>query len=182
VLSTYFYNVFENFLPYQADPEDEERLSYLLTPPDPAEGILPILPVVPIYSGHAEPGSTIVVEIKNVHGATIGTETVVADAGGNWMAKFPSNIVYDTPTTVTQTVTRPTYAGNSENSFNLRTFFSSAINPSHFFTEQYDVNTVISEMASNRMEVMQKANEGMQNFDWNGFNYEFLTEPGVPSS
>jgi hypothetical protein len=179
VLDTYFYNFFENFLPYGQD-DDEEDLNYLLEPPE--EGIEPMLPIMPMYSGHAEPGSTIVVEIRNIHGVTIGTETVMADAGGNWLAKFASNVVYDTPTKVSYTVTRPTYSEGSENAFNMRTFFSPAINPSHFFTEKYDVNAVLSEAAANRMEIMQKANEGSQSFDWNSFNYEFLSEPGVPSS
>ncbi|CAN5758103.1 hypothetical protein BH11VER1_BH11VER1_25340 [soil metagenome] len=178
VLDTYFYNFFDNFLPYGQD--DEDKLDYLLDPPK--EGIEPMLPIMPMYSGHAEPGSTIVVEIRNIRGVTIGTETVMADAGGNWLAKFASNVVYDTPTKVTYTVTRPTYSEGSENAFNMRTFFSPAINPSHFFSEKYDVNTVLSEAAANRMEIMQKGNEGSQSFDWNSFNYEFLAEPGVPSS
>lgn len=179
ILDTYFYNYFENFLPYGTD-DDEEDLDYLLTPP--SEGIEPMLPIMPTYSGHAEPGSTIVVEIRNARGAIIGMETVMADAGGNWLAKLAGIVVYDIPTKVSYTVTRPTYAEGSENAFNMRTFFSPAINPSHFFTENYDINTVLSEEAGKRMAVMQKANEGSQSFDWDSFNYEFLAEPGVPSS
>ncbi|NCQ35862.1 hypothetical protein GW813_12500, partial [bacterium] len=177
ILSGYFYNVFENFLGDSED--DDEDLNYLLEEPLPPE---PILPIMPIYSGHAEPGSTIVIEIRNVRGATIGTETVVADAGGNWLAKFPSNIIYDTPTSVIQTVTRPSYSDAPDEDFNFRTNFSPAINPSHFFTQPFDVDMVFAQDSLDDEDTIEESMAEPQNFDWNGFNYEFLAEPGVPSA
>lgn len=175
VLDNYFYNYFENF---RTDEDDEEK-SYLLDGPyTPPEAILPIMP---LYSGHAEPGSTIVLEIRNVRGAVIGTETVLADAGGNWIAKFPSSIVYDTPTTVTQTVTRPSYANSGDENFNFRNNYSPAENPSHFFTKNYDVDEVWAQN-SKEFKDMEKGLKNPQNFGWSSYNYEFLAAPGVPSS
>ena len=175
ILSSYFYNAFENFL---GEPEDED-LDYLLEEPI---GIEPILPLMPLYSGHAEPGSTIVMEIRNVVGSVIGTETVVADAGGNWLAKFASSTVYDTPTSVSQTVTRASYSTSQDDDFNFRTNFSPAINPSHFFTQPLDVDGVFSESDPALLETINSSLNESQSDDWNGFNYEFLAEPGVPSS
>lgn len=179
VLSGYFYNVFENFL--GDSEEDDEELDYLLDAP--GNEPEPILSLMPMYSGHAEPGSTIVVEIKNVRGAVIGTETIIADAGGNWLAKFPSNIVYDTPTSVMQTVTRASYSDSPDEEFNFRTYFSPTINPSHFFTQPFDVDKVFSEnLPQEEVDNFEESLGESQNLDWNGFNYEFLTEPGVPSA
>lgn len=177
ILSGYFYNVFENFL--GDSEEDDENLDYLLEEALPPE---PILSIMPIYSGHAEPGSTVVIEIRNVRGSVIGTETIVTDAGGNWLAKFPNNVIYDTPTSVVQTVSRASYAGNSDEDFNFRTNFSPAINPSHYFTQPFDVDMVFSESRLDDEVTIEESLAQPQNFDWNGFNYEFLAEPGVPSA
>lgn len=175
VLDNYFYNSFENF---RSDDQDEDQDYLLDAPYMPPEAILPIMP---LYSGHAEPGSTIVIEIRNVRGAVIGSETVLADAGGNWLAKFPNSVVFDTPTSVTQTVSRPSYASSGDSDFNFRNNYSPAENPSHFFTQNYDVDQVFSETGE-EFQDLEKGLKDPQNFGWSGYNYEFLAAPGVPSS
>jgi len=176
VLDGYFYNTFENFLP--GNEEEDEENPFLAEPGiDPA----PLLPITPIYSGHAEPGSTVTVELRNIEGSVVGTETVVADAGGAWLAKFPSNIVYDVPTTVVQTVTRPTHSDRVHDDFNFRTFFAPTLNPSHFFAQPFDIDRVISE-SSGRHEMMIESLGGIHSFEWEGHQFEFLAQPGLPSS
>lgn len=55
----------------------------------------------PIYSGGADPGSTLVVNLRDWQGSVIASTTRVADAGGNWIANFPRTIGFrgDLPTT-----------------------------------------------------------------------------------
>lgn len=55
----------------------------------------------PIYSGSADPGSTLVVNLRDWQGSVIASTTRVADAGGNWIANFPRTIGFrgDLPTT-----------------------------------------------------------------------------------
>ncbi len=95
----------------------------------------PLLPLMPIYSGEADPGATLVVSVFNVRGEPIGSQTVVVDAGGNWMATFPSTTLNDFPSHVQITEIPAPYSLPDGAGHNLRTYFSPAINPGHFFTE-----------------------------------------------
>jgi hypothetical protein len=125
----------------------------------------------------------VVIEIKNIRGEVIGSETVVADAGGNWLAKFAGNTIYDTPTSVVQKVTAPNYSqpeGNDE-SLNFRTYFSPAVNPSHFFSQPFDVDAVFSENEASQAPTSKEASQAPLDYDWKTFNYEFLSQPGIPS-
>ena len=95
----------------------------------------PLLPLMPIYSGEADPGATLVVTVYNARGESIGAQTVVVDAGGNWMATFPSMTLHDYPSHVQITEVPAPYSLPDGAGHNLRTYFSPAINPGHFFTE-----------------------------------------------
>lgn len=48
------------------------------------------LPVSPIYTGIARPGTTLALAIYDASGNTVGSQTIMADTGGNWLASFPS--------------------------------------------------------------------------------------------
>ena len=96
---------------------------------------MPLLPLMPIYSGEADPGATLVVSVFNVRGEPIGSQTVVVDAGGNWMATFPSTTIHDFPSHVQITEIPAPYSIPDGAGHNLRTYFSPAINPGHFFTQ-----------------------------------------------
>ncbi|HYR58727.1 MAG TPA: DUF11 domain-containing protein, partial [Chthoniobacteraceae bacterium] len=95
----------------------------------------PILPLVPIYSGEADPGATLVITLYNSRGEQIGAQTVVADAGGNWLATFPSTNTRDIPNSVQISELSAPYSLGDAWGHNLRTYFSPAINPGHFFLE-----------------------------------------------
>jgi hypothetical protein len=96
----------------------------------------PILPLAPIYSGEADPGSTLVLTLHNTKGEIIGTQTVVVDAGGNWMANFPTTTVRDYPNSVEITQSSAFYSLSDPHGHNLRTYFSPALNAGHFFFEE----------------------------------------------
>jgi uncharacterized repeat protein (TIGR01451 family)/fimbrial isopeptide formation D2 family protein len=95
----------------------------------------PILPVVPIYSGEADPGATIYIELFNPNGERIGEQTVVVDSGGNWLATFPNSTIRDVPATVRLTQQPASYSRGDSVGHNLRTYFSPALNPGHFLLE-----------------------------------------------
>jgi uncharacterized repeat protein (TIGR01451 family) len=93
------------------------------------------LPVAPTYSGEADPGATLTLEVFNANGDRIGVQTVVADSGGNWMATFTSSAIRDYPASVRISQQAPSYSSAEQAGANLRAYFSPAINPGHFFFE-----------------------------------------------
>jgi fimbrial isopeptide formation D2 family protein/uncharacterized repeat protein (TIGR01451 family) len=97
---------------------------------------LPLLPLAPIYSGEADPGSTLVLTLYNTKGDIIGTQTVVVDAGGNWMANFPTTVIRDYPNSVQITQSSAFYSLSDRVGRNLRTYFSPALSAGHFFFEE----------------------------------------------
>jgi uncharacterized repeat protein (TIGR01451 family) len=92
----------------------------------------PILPLAPIYSGEADPGSTLVIELYNANGDRVGEQTVVVDAGGNWLASFPSSQIKDYPSGVRITEYAAPYASPTTSGRNLRNFFAPALNAGQF--------------------------------------------------
>ncbi len=137
----YAYDVFHDF------GNDERDLRKCLLFPEAPRTFerAPLLPLMPIYSGEADPGATLVVSVFNVRGEPIGSQTVVVDAGGNWMATLPSSTLHDFPSHVQITEIPAPYSIPDGAGHNLRTYFSPAINPGHFFTE-----TQSSDMLSGR--------------------------------
>ena len=111
----------EQFSPYPIIPSDNDIYR-------PA-----ILPLQPIYAGEADPGSTLVLTMFNAKGESIGTQTVVVDSGGNWLATFPSTTIRDTPNTVQISQLSAYYSIGSGVGHNLRTYYSPALNAGHFF-------------------------------------------------
>lgn len=93
----------------------------------------PLLPIEPIYSGAANPGATLVIDLYNSQGVKIGSQTVVADAGGNWLANFSSTQMRDMPSEVRVTQTAAPYSVGTPGGANFRVYYTpSAINPGHF--------------------------------------------------
>ena len=78
----YAYDVFHDF----GNEARDLRKGLLFPEAPPTFERAPLLPLMPIYSGEADPGATLVVSVFNVRGEPIGSQTVVVDAGGNWMA------------------------------------------------------------------------------------------------
>ena len=93
---------------------------------------LPMLPLMPIYSGESDPGATLVLELYNANGERIGSQTVVVDAGGNWLATFPSTVARDYPNSVSITQLSAPYSVGAGGGYNLRTYYSPALNAGQF--------------------------------------------------
>ncbi len=96
----------------------------------------PLLPLAPIYSGAADPGSTLVLTLYNANGENIGSQSVIVDAGGNWMVNFPSSTIRDYPNSVEVSQTSAFYSLSDPHGHNMRTYFSPALSAGHFFSEE----------------------------------------------
>ncbi len=99
-----------------------------------------MLPLAPIYAGEADPGATLVIDLYNANGVHIGSQTVMADAGGNWLANFSSTVLRDAPSDVRiQQISAP-YSFGSNAGHNLRAYYApAALNPGHFLAPSGDV-------------------------------------------
>ena len=130
------FDTFHNF-------STEENSLHNLLAPGPLTQLAPIdnagpaiLPLAPIYSGEADPGSTLVIELYNSNGVRIATQMVMADAGGNWLANFGGAALRDAPSDVRITQLGAPYAFGAGGGHNLRTYYSpAAINPGHFLSQ-----------------------------------------------
>ncbi len=173
----FLYDKFQNF----SRPEGEDDWDwYHIDSVEPYA--LPLLPVTPMYSGEAEPGSTLVLDIFNAKGEKVGSQTVMVDTGGNWLATFPSTVLKDYPQSVVITQTAAPYADPEAYGFNLRTYFSPAINSSHFFFEQFDIGSVFSKRADNVINSLYKGALNPIHFGNDAkYDYETLSAQGTPS-
>jgi uncharacterized repeat protein (TIGR01451 family) len=134
IVGGFGFDAFNNFsLPGDFMGDDDRPFGFSPGPVDIYRGAM--LPVVPIYSGEADPGSTLAVDLYNPNGELIGTQTVVVDAGGNWLVTFPSSVIRDMPSTVRITQINALHVGGDTGSigFNLRNYFAPALNPGQFF-------------------------------------------------
>jgi uncharacterized repeat protein (TIGR01451 family) len=127
---TFAFDGFNNFSRQDRDRAMDWRVSSPEVLPD------AILPLQPIYSGEADPGATLLIELFNSRGVMIGSQTVVTDTGGNWLATFPSTTMKDAPNTARITQVAASYSLSDPWGHNLRTYFTPAINTGHFFLDQ----------------------------------------------
>jgi hypothetical protein len=98
-----------------------------------------MLPIAPIYSGAANPGATLVIDLYNANGTHIASMTVMADAGGNWLANFGTATLRDTPSDVRITQVNAPYSFGAGLGQNLRTYYApAALNPGHFLSQSTD--------------------------------------------
>lgn len=89
VFDLYAYTGFDDFREDTVPDARSFRMEPLRTP------LEPILSLDPIYSGTAEPGATVEVAIFDGFGVEIGSRSLVVDAGGNWLAMFPSATLFE---------------------------------------------------------------------------------------
>ena len=154
---------------------------------DRAGGILEKLPVrstvyQPLYSGTAEPGSTLQVDVYDRRGDLIGSETTVTDAGGNWMTNFFNTFMQDEPHSI---VVRQTYAGYNalaDAGYNLRTYYTPAIQGGTFISEHLTVENVLGKRsAATAVDALYAASMYPITLGWHVYPFEFLAQSATPS-
>ena len=141
-----------------------------------------IIPVSPIYTGHAEPGTTLEFTLYDVMGNQIGQQSIMADTAGNWLVDFPGTIMYDLPHHMAITQTISSYNVSSAGFFNMRTYFSPNFSSMVFSSTTLDVDTIFAYLPSTILDSMHAANMSAVNIQWDDFNeYEFFAPSTQPA-
>ena len=131
------------------------------------------LPVDPIFSGLAEPGTTLSLKIYDAEGNIIGERQVVADSGGNWLANFPNTVIWKHPHRMDVQQTAPIQSDVSAlDGFNMRRYFHPATHHSLFFTERLTVSSVMRNSAYQTIESMHEANNSPLQVGWRNHLYQ----------
>jgi len=102
----------------------------------------------PFYSGTAQPGSTLAVDVLGLGGEVLGSTSTIVDAGGNWAASFYDLGMTGEPHTVSL---RQSYAGYTPLTgagYNLRRYFSPAILGGAYASEHLTVENVLGNRAA----------------------------------
>lgn len=130
----------------------------------------------PLFTGTAEPGSTLLVEVYDRYGNLVGSESTLVDAGGNWSTNFFNTYVTIDPYTI---ILRQTYAGHSplyDAGYNLRMYFQPAIMGGSFASEHLTVENVLGNRAASRsLNALYAAGVYPLLLGWNAYAFEFLS-------
>ena len=135
----------------------------------------PPLPVSPIYTGMAEPGTTLELSIYDGSGNLVGSQTIMADTGGNWLASFPGTLLHELPHDMLIEQKVALYNESTAGLFNLRTYFNPNFTSLVRTSTILDVETIFDYLPSTIMESVHSSLYGGFNIRWNSFNgYEFF--------
>ncbi len=131
------------------------------------------IPVDPIFSGLAEPGTTLNLRIYDQAGNVIGERQVVADAGGNWVANFPNAVIWKHPHRMDVEQTAPIQSDvNRHDGFNMRRYFHPATHSSLFFSERDTVQSIERNSAYETINSMHEANNNPLQVGWKNHLYQ----------
>lgn len=142
----------------------------------------PLLPVSPIYTGHAEPGTTLYINLTDAQGNLVGSQLVMADTGGNWLANFSGTLLYDMPHNIEIQQDLSLYNASSAGGFNLRTYFIPAFSSSPFTTPELTIDSIFATQSFAILESLGEHFKQSGNLAWNDFyEYEFKAVSTNPS-
>lgn len=158
-LVVFTFDTFRNESPWDAPTSDENDLLLGWQPPSyhEFERQLRPAPVDPIFSGLAEPGTTLVLRIYDESGRLIGDRQVVADTGGNWLATFPGSVIWKQPHRMEIEQVASIENATNDAGFNLRRYFHPATHASLVMTERPTVSGTLRDTAYETIEVMHEA-------------------------
>ncbi len=162
---TYFYDSFNSFRDFDPSPEfwrDFERVGRELPP----------LPIDTMYSGIADPGTTLNGKIYDAHGRLLAEQTVVADSGGNWLMQFPTTVIWEKPHTMRLEQTSAVYDSGVNSGFNLRRYFHPAVHVQLFLNEPLTVAGALRNAPSNVLQSMHEAHQNPLTFGWHAHSYQ----------
>ena len=97
----------------------------------------------PFYSGTAQPGASLTVDVLGLGGELLGSTSTVVDAGGNWAASFYDLSMTGEPHTVSIRQSYTGYTPLTGAGYNLRRYFSPAILGGAYASEQLTVENVL---------------------------------------
>ena len=124
---------------------------------------LPRVPVDPMFSGTAEPGTLLTAKVYDADGRLVAERQVMADTAGNWLMSFPGTVFYEQPQKMEFSRTAAvgsTGAGVNEADaqFALRRFFHPVTHATLFFTENPTVGGALGGAAGQRLDAAHRAN------------------------
>ena len=135
----------------------------------------------PFYSGTAQPGSTLAVDVLGLGGEVLGSTSTIVDAGGNWTASFYDLAMTGEPHTVSL---RQSYAGYTPLTgagYNLRRYFSPAILGGAYASEHLTVENVLGNRAADvSMAALYSASANPITLGSMLYAYEMLPMPASP--
>lgn len=132
----------------------------------------------PLLSGHAEPGSKVVLSLYNHRGELISSSTVLVGSGGNWTTGF-SGVQVNGPITIVSSVTSNDFtAFSSDDNFNYRTNYITGLAGGYFQSRLPNVEEALSGLAYERLAVMEGSEDDTS--PWVKSEFEFLAEPALP--
>lgn len=142
----------------------------------------PPLEVSPVYTGMAEPGTTLFLTLYDNSGNPIGYQTVMADTAGNWLASFPATRMLELPHHMDIEQTVSSYNSSSPGLFNTRTYFNPNFTSLVFSRSTLNVDTIFAYLPSTIMASMHASTHTPIDLHWNDFNgYEFAAPSINPS-
>jgi len=140
------------------------------------------VPITPLFSGRAEPGTTLHLILSDAEGNTLGYETIIADPGGSWIGGFTNTILADGIYEMEVIQTVAAYNNSSQGFYNLRTYFNPAFIGMHYSSTVFDTGAVFSSTAEIILQAMHQSNRSLLDLDWDEFSgYEFFS-PSINQS
>ncbi len=135
---------------------------------------LPPLPISPVFSGSVAPGTTMTVIMFDDHGSEVGTQTVMADTGGNWLASFPNTILWKAPHSIQIKQQVALYNQDEMSVYDMRTYFTPAITSQLFVSTPVSVQTVMAHSPIKMIQALHRAFEKPLALNWDDFSsYQF---------
>jgi len=137
----------------------------------------------PMISGHAEPGSKVVLALYNHRGELVTTSTVLVGSGGNWTVGF-AGVEVNGPITIQSSVSSSDFAAfNSDDNFNFRTNYITGLAGGYFQTRMEGIDDTFSSLAYERLDVMMGEDDEIESVEgWKKNDYEFLSAPALPGN
>ena len=157
------------------DLSGNKRFSLLGIDPAENQRVLQPLPVDPLFSGLAEPGTTLRLTIYDEQGHMVGDRQVVADAGGNWIANFPNTVIWKQPHRMDVEQVASIQGMQDDAGFNMRRYFHPALHHSLVFIERPTVGTIMRNSAYETIESMHSANLNPLAVGWRNHTYQLNT-------
>lgn len=148
------------------------RLDFERTPPPTFQ---------PFYTGTAQPGSSLTVDILGSGGELLGSTSTIADAGGNWTASFYDLRMTGQPHTVSIRQSYTGYTPLTGAGYNLRRYFSPAILGGAYASEQLTVENVLgNRSAAVSMAALYSASARPNSLGMAPYGFEMLPASATP--
>jgi len=148
------------------------RLDFERTPPPTFQ---------PFYTGTAQPGASLTVDVLGSGGELLGSTSTIADAGGNWTASFYDLQMTGQPHTVSIRQSYTGYAPLTGAGYNLRRYFSPAILGGAYASEQLTVENVLGNRSSGvSMAALYSASAHPNSLGMAPYGFEMLPASATP--